>query len=45
MKDKEDKNINNENEQEKCPVCGGVVYQTGKCKTCQECGWSSCSYG
>ena len=25
-----------------CPNCGEVVTLNGKCKTCSDCGWSSC---
>jgi rRNA maturation endonuclease Nob1 len=25
-----------------CPSCGKVVTLNGKCKTCPDCGWSSC---
>ena len=31
--------------EELCPLCGSTIEQTGRCKTCPECGWSSCSYG
>jgi hypothetical protein len=25
-----------------CPECGEIVILNGRCKTCPECGWSSC---
>jgi len=25
-----------------CPVCGSPIIQSGRCKTCYSCGWSSC---
>lgn len=29
-------------ENEQCPVCKSKVFLNGRCKTCFECGWSSC---
>ena len=31
--------VNQENE---CPNCSEELYISGKCKTCYNCGWSSC---
>ena len=28
-----------------CIECGGILIRNGKCRTCNSCGWSSCSVG
>lgn len=25
-----------------CPNCGSIIILNGKCKTCPDCGWSTC---
>jgi predicted RNA-binding Zn-ribbon protein involved in translation (DUF1610 family) len=27
---------------EVCPICGEELIRNGRCKTCYDCGWSSC---
>jgi len=34
--------LNNE-DSEKCPICGNKVFVESKCAFCIECGWSMCS--
>jgi ribonucleoside-diphosphate reductase alpha chain len=34
---------NNENNDNKCPECGGVLVHMNGCKTCEDCGYSPCS--
>lgn len=29
-------------EDEYCPVCDELLLINGRCRTCPECGWSSC---
>jgi ribonucleoside-diphosphate reductase alpha chain len=37
------KNTNLEEEEDKCPICGGKLKHTGGCTECEDCGWSACS--
>lgn len=29
-------------QKEVCPECGEEITRNGRCKTCHNCGWSSC---